>query len=320
MPLDPKDRRNQPGLARGGQLRSLYKAKSHGQTRRPRGTGGNGVRNAELGQWAQARFFGYFLSQLPPIDHEPRTHNLLNDAGVGCERSQYVVSVSVAEVTTPDAEVPIPVLSRQDVLNESRALSGRGLSQLQLLVQWSLGAGRDNRMVLDIGAGFQMSLPATRIQVALVVPVNSIDLDGRQGQEISPPFPIDPVTGGSTAFNQALVWATVNRTITYASIAEWQLTRGFFVPAEATLELAIPQGADFVEIFELSSPAAPTTFVNFVTDPAPAPLDVGQLSFLTNRPRSTGRVRIPGTATAIQSGTPNALFDRFFSVIFTMRP
>lgn len=298
-------------------MRTLYDARSHGETRRPRGSGGNGVQNAELGQWAQSRFFGYFISQLPPVDRNPRRHNLLNDAGVGCERSQYVVSVSAIETTTPLASRPdpVPVLTRQQVLN-----SGRGLSQLQLLVQWSLGAGRDNQLELDIGAGFQMSLPATRIQVALITPDGSIDLDGRQGQEIAPPFPVDPITDDETALNQCLVWATVNRTITYSSFAEWQLTRGLFVPAGETVLLSIPQGADFVEVFEISTPAAPTAFLNFVTDPTPPVLDVGQLSFLTNRPRSTGRVRIPGTAVAIQSGTVNELFDRFFSVIFTMRP
>lgn len=325
MPLDPRDRRNFPGRKLPGgrqfrdqvndpRMRGLVDAKSHGRTRRPRGTGGNGVHNAELGQWAQARFFGYFVSQIPPIDSSPRTENLLNDAGVSCERSQYVVSVSAIETSDADPFVGNPILTRQQVENQ-----GQPLSQLQMEILWSLGAGKDNRLLVDIGAGFQMSLPATRVQCGLIVPGTAFNLDGREGQP-TPAGPLDPITGAATAFNQALVWATVNRTGTYSSFAEWQLTRGFFVPTNATLTLPIPQGADFVEVFEISAPAAPTTFLNFVTLPAPAPLDVGQLSFLTNRPRSTGRVRIPGTAAAIQSGTPNALSNRFFSVIFTMRP
>lgn len=317
MPLDPKDRRSLPRLASRARLRTLADARSHGLTRRPRGSGGNGVELSELGQWAQARFFGYNPSQLPPLDRTPTFANLLNDAGVGCERSQYVVSVSAIETTRTGNFVGQPILTRQQVMNAPGAV---GLSQLQLLVQWSLGAGRDNQLLLDVGAGFQMSLPATRIQVALVLPNGAINLDGREGQPIPLPPP-DPVTGSTdTAWNECLIWATVNRTGTYASIAEWQVTRGLFVPAEAVGLIPIPQGADFVEIFETSNVAAATTFFNFVTDPMPASADVGQLSFLTNRPRSTGRVRIPGTAKAIQSGPANLVAARLFSAIFTMRP
>lgn len=311
MPLDPRDRR------RNAQGRSLRRARSHGHTARPRGSGGNDIENVEIGQWAQSRYIGYYASQVPPIDRPPtRVTPLLNDAGVGCERSQYVVSVSAGEqrfpapFIGPDFAIP----SRQDVLNR-----GPGLSQLQVLVQWSLGAARNNQLELDIGAGFQLSLPARSLQMGLILPDGAFDIDGRVGQQI-PLGPVDPITGAQTAFHAALVWGEVSRMGTYSSTPEWQLTRGLFVPATQTVTVDVPVGADFVEVFQLTSPAGATPFLRFVTAPQPTPQDVGQFSFDTTSPRYTGRVRIPGQADAIDSGPVDNLNDRFFSVVFTMRP
>lgn len=297
---------------------SLRRQQEVGHTRRPLGSGGRGIGNLDIGQWAQSRAFAYGDSQCPPIDRlrspatgGPPIETLLIDAGVGCERTQYTVSISGAE--TSDGITGQTLFTRQEILNR-----GRGVSQLQVRLQYSLGGGRDNQLDLDVGAGFQFSVPATRIQMSLLLPAGAVDLDTSQGQTV-PIFPVDPVTGASATFvNQAVLWGTVNRNPggNISSGSEWQLTRCLIVPSGGIARVDIPEGADFVEAYENSVPAAATPFLRFLTASG---LEVGQLSQNFLPAKFYGRSRIPGTAKQIDSG-PSSASARFFSVIFTMRP
>ena len=238
--------------------------------------------------------------------------SLLNDGGVACTRSQYTVSIAGAELRAPDPFIGQPIPTRQEVL-----AGGQLNSSLQVRIEWSLGAGRDNRMDLDVGGGFQFSLPAVRVQMALLLPAGAIDLEAIPGQVIPVP-PNDPVTGAApNAWLAALLWGTVNRTCTFSATSEWQLTRGFFVPATQSLTLRIPESSDFVEGFEINGVGPATPFVLFTTEGGS---DVGQWSTSTTQPRRFERVRIPVTAKFITSGPVNNAQARLFSFIFTIRP
>jgi len=268
-----------------------------------------------LGQWAQSRYFGYPGSTLPIIERQ-RPQNplepLLVDAGAGWEPSQYTVSVSAIEIVRPEPFAGTPIPTRQDVLN-----TGQGVSQLQCKIEWSLGAGRDNQMFLDVGAGFELSLPASRVQISALLPAGAIDQDQAQGQLI-PAAPPDPVTGGlAPAWNSVLIWGTVNRTGRYSGFSDWQLTRGAAIAANGAGQITIPQGADFVELYETFTPNAPV-FVTFNMEGLGTPV-IARLSYLTNQPFYTGRVRIPGNARfiLIPAGNPAA---RLVTAIFTQRP
>ena len=310
-------------LRRHARRLPLDRRPAQGHTRRPRGSAGAGARNLIKDQWAQSRFFGYPDSQLPPLDRPrnpavvpsgagPPLEPLLNDGGVACTRSQYTVSIAGAELGLADPFVGQPIPTRQDVLG-----NGSLVSSLQVRIEWSLGAGRDNRMDLDIGAGFQLSLPAVRVQMSLLLPAGAIDLEPLPDRLIPLP-PVDPVTGlAPNAWLAALLWGTVNRTQTFSAVSEWQLTRALFVPATQSLTLRIPESADFVEAYETSGAGMPTPFLNFTTE---AGSDVGQWSESGTRPRRFERVRIPGTAKFINSGPVNQAQDRLFSFVFTVRP
>ncbi len=311
--FDPRKRR----LVRRYQRLPMAMRSTIGNTPRPKGSGGSG-RNTVEGQWASQRFFGYNSSQLPVIDRlrpasegGPRA-NLLD---VRCsERSQFTISVSGRELSNADPFVGDPIPTKQQVLD-----NGTGLSELQLELEFSLGGGKNNRLFLDVGAGWTITLPAVSIQMYLLLPLGAIDLDTVQGGTI-PLGPPDPITGGVTAFNSALFWATVNRSDIFSAIPEWQLTRGLFAPAGATTRIAIPEGADFVEGWEtlVPSPAGATPFLNFETD---APFrNVGQYSQALLPTKRFVRTRIPGNAKFINSGPANGASPRLFLLTFTVRP
>jgi len=172
-------------------------------------------------------------------------------------------------------------------------------------------------MDIDIGAGFQFSLPAVRVQMSLLLPAGAIDLEAQPGQLI-PLQPVDPVTGQApNAWLAALIWGTVNRTKTFSSTSEWQLTHAMFVPSGTSTVLRLPEGADFVEAFEISGAGGGTPFLNFTTEGGS---DVGQWSDTTTQPRRFERTRIPGTAKFVGSGPVNNAQDRLFSLVFTVRP
>jgi len=200
------------------------------------------------------------------------------------------------------------------------AAQGAGVSELQVRVEWGLGAGVNNRLDLDIGAGFELSLVGQVIAVSIILPNGAVDLDSQIGQPIQGTGPLDPVTGLPGAFHNALVYGTVNRQDAYTR-QEWQITRALNVPAAATVRVAIPPGVDYVEGLEISTPAGGTAALNFVTgEQQPGVfLDVGQWSVSTTA-RRFPRVRIPGNARFIESGAPVPGAARLFLLTFTSRP
>ena len=292
-----------------------------GNTKRPQGTGGAGRANLNLGQWAAKRYFGYNSSQIPPIDRPPAVGSnittLLQDvgAGDGCEPATSAISVIAADALFLDPgflALPIPDLA-------TAASGGQSVTELQCRIEWGTGATFTNRMDLDIGAGFQMSLTAQVVNVALILPNGAVDLENQVGQ-LMPAGPLDPVTGLQGSFHTALVYATAIRDGAYTA-QEWQLTRALFVPLGTTVRVAIPPGVDFVEANEISVPAGATPALNFQTGQQQAGvfLDVGQWSVSTSA-RRFNRVRIPGNARFIASGAVVPGADRLFLLRFTSRP
>ncbi len=302
----------------GAQARSRG---SVGTTRRPLGTGGPGRQNLNEGQWASSRYLGYNSSQLPPIDRPPvgeqAVATLLQDvgAGVDCEPTQYTISVLAAELVILDPSAGTPIPARSIVAGQ-----GPGVSELQVRLEWGTGATFNNRMDLDIGAGFSMSLTAQTVQASVIVPNGFVDLDAQAGQDIVA-GPLDPVTGQPGSFHAALVYGTAIRDDGAYTMQEWQLTRALFVPLNTTVRVAIPPGVDFVEANEISLPAGGTPFLNFQTGAQQAGvfLDVGQWSVSTT-PRSFERTRLPGNARFISSGAVVPGSNRLFLLRFTSRP
>ena len=302
-----------------GRPESLARSRgSIGHTRRPLGTGGAGTRNLNLSQWAQSRYVGYNSSQIPPIDRPPvgaaAIATLLQDVGVHCPPAQYTISVIAADqlFTFPFVGTAIPERSVAAAL-------GQGVTELQVRLEWATGAGFHNRMDLDIGAGFQMSLTAQSIQASIILPNGAVDLDAQHGQDMVA-GPLDPLTGLAGAFHTALIFGTAQKEQAW-TFQEWQLTRALRVPQNTTTRIAIPSGADFVEGMEITLPSAATPFLNFVTGEQQATvfLDVGQFSVSTT-PRRFDRVRIPVNARFIQSGAVVPAADRLFLLTFTSRP
>lgn len=280
-----------------------------------RGTGSRSRRFAE-GQWSQQRYIGTYLSQFPSFDRlreDTPFLTLFNNTIRGDRPEQYALAISQRQlvVGNPTQTPGIVIPSGQ----ETQSL-GVGTAQLQLRIEYSLGGGIEQRLDVDVGAGFQISVPATSLRVLLALSEGSSDISSSVGQLV-PVGPPDPVSGVETAFASVLLFCNLSRMSQFSSLTDWQLTR--IIDARTGVgRVPIPPGADEVEVFGILGTQAPA--LSFVTDNLDNAVqqfeNVGVLNFNLNTPSRTGSVRIPGTAAFIEAPAAAGLF----SAVFRQRP